>query len=174
MRSMGMVAATVQVAVLVTGLSTDSLAGQVLRPDTLTLTLQEAYSIAERTNPAYRQAVNATTLNGPETREAWFDQILPSVSLNPLSTFYSGRLTQQASDFFGNPIANPQSSFTYSSATSQSLRLGWTIQGASLLNYRRRQTLTNRDRDLAASSAMAGLRANIRRQFFTVLKERGY
>ena len=161
MRPMSVVAATLFAAVL----SMDSLHAQVSPPDTLTLTLEEAYRIAAGSNPAYRQVVNTTTLNGPESRANLFGQILPSVSLNLLSTGYSGRLTQQANDFFGNPILNPTQSFTYSSNTSQSVSLDWTIQGASLFNDRTRQRLTNRARGLAESSEMAGLRENVRRQF---------
>ena len=168
MRPGSVVAATALVAVL----STDSLPAQVLRPDTLTLTLEEAYRIAAFNNPAYRQTLNTRTLNGPETRATLFDQILPSLSVNALTTLYTGRLTQQTIDFFGNPIENPESSYTFSSATSQGLTLDWNIQGASLLNYGTRQTLTNRDRDLAESAARAELRANVRRQFFAVLRER--
>ena len=168
MRPMSVVAATLFAAVL----SMDSLHAQVSPPDTLTLTLEEAYRIAAGSNPAYRQVVNTTTLNGPESRANLFGQILPSVSLNLLSTGYSGRLTQQANDFFGNPILNPTQSFTYSSNTSQSVSLDWTIQGASLFNDRTRQRLTNRDRGLAESSEMAGLRASVRRQFYLVLRER--
>ena len=82
MRPGRVVAATALVLVL----STHSLPAQVLRPDTLILTLEEAYRIAARSNPVYRQALNATTLNGPETRESWFNQILPSVSLTPITT----------------------------------------------------------------------------------------
>ena len=168
MRPMSVVAATLFAAVL----SMDSLHAQVSPPDTLTLTLEEAYRIAAGSNPAYRQVVNTTTLNGPESRANLFGQILPSVSLNLLSTGYSGRLTQQANDFFGNPILNPTQSFTYSSNTSQTVSLDWTIQGASLFNDRTRQRLTNRDRGLAESSEMAGLRASVRRQFYLVLRER--
>ena len=145
---------------------------QAPRADTLTLTLEEAYRIAALSNPIYRQTVNATRLNGPETRAAWFDQILPSVSVNPLSTQYNGRLTQQATDFFGNPIENPESSYAVTSVTSQSISLAWTLQGANLFNYRTRQRLANRDRALAESAAMADLRTGVRRQFFTVLLER--
>ena len=168
MRSISVVAATLLLAVL----SADSLHAQVTRPDTLTLTLEEAYRIAAGSNPAYRQVVNTMTLNGPESRANWFGQVLPSVSVNLLQTGYSGRLNRRALDFFGNPVDNPQSSFTYSSSTSQSIALDWTIQGASLFNDRTRQRLTNRDRGLAESSEMAGLRANVRRRFFAVLRER--
>ena len=168
MRSIGVVAAALLVAVL----STDFLPAQALRSDTLILTLEEAYEIAARNNPAYRQALNATTLNGPETRATWFNQILPSLSVDLFQTGYSGRLTQQSTDFFGNPILNPTSSFTYSSSTSQSVSLNWTVQGASMFNNRTRQSLTNRDRGLAESSAMAALRASVRRQFYAVLRER--
>jgi len=164
---MSVVAATLFAAVL----STDSLDAQA-RPDTLTLTLEEAYRIAAGSNPAYRQVLNTTTLNGPESRANLFGQILPSVNLNLLQTGYSGRLTQQTNDLFGNPILNPQQSFSYSSNTRQSISLNWSIQGASMFNARTRQRLTNRDRGLAESSEMAGLRANVRRQFYLVLRER--
>ncbi len=167
-RPMSVVWATLLVVVL----ATDFLQAQVVRPDTLTLTLEDAYEIAARNNPAYRQALNTTTLNGPETRATWFDRILPSVSVNAFSTGYSGRLNRQANDFFGNPILNPTSSFTYSSNTSQSISLDWTVQGASLFNERTRQRLTNRDRGLTETSVVAGLRADVRRQFYAVLRER--
>ncbi len=168
MRSIGVVAATLLAAVL----STDFLSAQVLRPDTLILTLEEAYEIAARNNPGYRQTLNATTLNGPESKATLFNQILPRVSVDVLNTGYSGRLTQRATDFFGNPIENPTSSYTYSSSTQQGITLSWSLQGASLFNDRTRQRLTNRDRNLAGSTALALLRANVRRWFFAVLRER--
>ncbi len=168
MRSMSVVAAALLAAVL----ATDSLHAQVSRADTLTLTLEEAYRIAAGSNPAYRQVLNMTTLNEPEARANLFGQVLPSVTVDLLSTGYRGQLNRRAVDFFGNPVANPQSSFTYSSSTSQSISLNWSIQGASLFNDRTRQRLTNRDRGLAESSEIAGLRANVRRQFYAVLRER--
>ena len=146
--------------------------GQAARADTLDLTLEEAYRIAARTNPVYRRAQAALRLNGPETREAWFGQVLPRISLNPLSTTYSGRLTQQAEDFFGNPIENPESSFVYSSSTGQGLSLGWRLQGANLLHSGRRQRLTNRGRRLESDAALQELRTEVRRQYYLALRER--
>ena len=146
--------------------------GQAAPADTLDLTLEEAYRIASRTNPGYRKAQAALRLNGPETREAWFGQMLPRISLDPLSTTYSGRLTQQAEDFFGNPIENPEPSFVYSSSTGQGLSLAWTLQGANLLNFGRRQRLTNRGRRLDSDAALGELRTEVRRQYYMALRER--
>ena len=73
MRPTSLVAATLFAAVL----STDSLDAQA-RPDTLTLTLEEAYRIAAGSNPAYRQVLNTTTLNEPESRANLFRRISPS------------------------------------------------------------------------------------------------
>ncbi len=146
-------------------------AGQRAATDTLTLMLDEAYRVATLSNPAYRQTVHALTLNGPETRETLFDQILPSVSVTPLTTNYNGQLTQQTLDFFGNPIENPESSFVYNSSTQQSVSFNWSIQGNNLVNYRKRQRLTNRDRELAGERALAELRANVRRQYFAALMQ---
>lgn len=159
-------------ALAVFGASPTAAAGQAAPADTLQLSLEEAYRIASRTNPGYRKAQAALRLNGPETREAWFGQMLPRISLNPLSTTYSGRLTQQAEDFFGNPIENPESSFVYSSSTGQGLSLNWTLQGANLLNFGRRQRLTNRGRRLESDAALQELRTEVRRQYYVALRER--
>ncbi len=157
---------------LTSGASATAVGAQAAVSDTLDLTLDEAYRIASRSNPVYRQAVTALRLNGPETRAVWFDQILPRIRVNPLRTSYSGRLTQQSEDFFGNPIENPESSFVYASSTGQGVSFNWKLQGANLLNFGKRQRLTNRDRRLESDAALEVLRTEVRRQYYATLGKR--
>ena len=144
---------------------------QLALADTVDLSLEEAYRIAGLHNPAYRRSLNDVSLNSAQTRTTWLTQVLPRLSLDVLNTNYSGRLTAQATDFFGNPIENPESNYVFSSYTSQNASLTWNIQGASLFHSLERQRLTNADRALAGEGALWGLRSNVRRQFFSALRE---
>jgi outer membrane protein TolC len=146
-------------------------AAQGALADTLDLSLDEAYRIAGLHNPAYRRSLNDVSLNAAQTRTTWLTQVLPRLSIDVLNTGYSGRLTPQAFDFFGNPIDNPQSNYVFSSSTSQGVSLTWNIQGASLFQSLERQRLTNADRALAGDGALWGLRSNVRRQFFAASRE---
>lgn len=146
-------------------------AAQGVVSDTLDLSLEEAYRIAGLHNPAYQRSLNDMSLNSAQTRTTLLTQVLPKLSINVLNTGYTGRLTPQAFDFFGNPIANPRSDYVFSSSTTQGASLTWNIQGASLLNSLKRQRLTNADRALAGDGALWGLRSNVRRQFFAASRE---
>jgi outer membrane protein len=136
------------------------------------LTLAEALDIARRANPGYRRAEGALDLNPAETRATWANQVLPNLNINLLRTGYNGNLTRRATDFFGNPIEDPQAEWVYSSSTSQGLSLNWSIQGTSLLNAPKRQSLTNAERVLQLEATGWTLGAEVRRRFFVALEQR--
>lgn len=141
-------------------------------PDTLVLTLDSAYAIAEKNNPRYRQAIAALDLNAVETRNAWVNEILPHASVDLLSTAYTGNVSRRARDNFGNPIENPAAEWVHFSNTRQSLGLRWTLQGRNLANALVRQRTQNRQRTARAEAALQGVRFSVRRQFFEVLERR--
>lgn len=141
-------------------------------PDTITLTLDGALNVARGSNPTYRQAVNSAGLNDSELRTTWFDEVLPRARLNLFNTQFTGNLTRQGFDNFGNPIENPISDWKYFSQTNQSLDLTWSIQGASIFNALDRQHLTNQDRDIAETRALTGLEVDVRRSYWDALEQR--
>ncbi len=141
------------------------------QPDTLTLTLERALDVALGSNPAYRQAVNRSRLNGTEWRTAWFEQVLPRAQLNLFSTQFTGNLTRRAVDNFGNPIERPETDWNYFSQTNQALDLTWSIQGASIFNALDRQRLVNQDRDVAERRALLGMEVAVRRAFWDALEQ---
>ena len=139
--------------------------------DTLVVTLEQALGIARTHNPKYRRAVNDLQLSGPEARAAWAKGILPAVRVTLFSTGYAGSLTRSAADFFGNPIANPQSDFVYSSDTQQGLGLGWEFRGPSIRNRFKRISVENGGRNLAEELAGEALRVRVRRRYFSALEQ---
>lgn len=149
-----------------------ALAAQEPAEDTVLLSLEEALSVALGSNPAYRQAVNATDLNTVEWRTTWASQVLPRASLSLFNTGYSGNLSRQGIDDFGNPVELPDPDWTYYSQTSQSLNLSWTVQGASLFNALDRQRLTNLDRDVARTQARVAMEVGVRRAYWDALEQR--
>lgn len=140
--------------------------------DTLTLTLEDALSIARGGNPALLRAENELALNGPQERSTWLGQIVPQLTVNLLQTGYSGSLQRQATDFFGQPIENPESNWVYSSSTRQSVSLNWNIQGLSFLNARKRQQQTSQGRALVLANADAALEAAVQREYWDALEQR--
>lgn len=177
MRRSDLRAAVLVAAVLLVlaGVLPAAAAAQVPRtsaPDTVELTLEEALSVASGSNPAYRQAVNATALNTTEWRTAWFDRVLPRARLNLFQTQYTGNLTRRATDDFGNPVERPVADWTYFSQTTQSLDLTWRLQGASLFDALDRQRLTNLDRTLAESRAEVAMDVGVRRAWWDALEQR--
>ena len=143
-----------------------------LAEDTVVLSLEEALSVALGSNPAYRRAVNSAQLNSTEWRTTWFDQVLPRAQLNLFQTQYTGNLTRQATDNFGDPIERPEADWTYFSQTNQSLDLTWRIQGASILRALDRQRLTNLDRTIAETRAEVEMEVGVRRAFWDALEQR--
>lgn len=160
------------VVVLTTLLAPAPARAQDSSPDTVSLTLQEALSVALGSNPAYRRAVNSAQLNATEWRTTWFDQVLPQAQLNLFQTQYTGNLTRRATDNFGNPIERPESDWNYFSQTNQSLDLTWSVQGASIFNALDRQRLTNLDRSLAETRAQVTMEVAVRRAFWNALEQR--
>ncbi len=141
-------------------------------PDTLELTLDDALRLAREGNPAFLRAANQLALDGPESREAWANQILPSPSVTLLSTGYTGNLTRRARDNFGNPIEAPESDWSFFSSTSQSLGLQWRVQGWNLLHARREHEQASDERRLGLEAAEWTLHSDVRREFFDVLEQR--
>jgi outer membrane protein len=139
--------------------------------DSTKLTLQGALRIADRSNPAYRQAENATGVNGAAMRAAWFDRILPQATFTLFNTAFYGNNRSRALDNFGNPIAKDPV-WVYYSSTQQGLSLGWQIQGASLFQERRSQILANEDRDVAAEAARLTMSVGVRRKYMDALEQR--
>ncbi|MFQ5536864.1 MAG: TolC family protein [Gemmatimonadota bacterium] len=160
------------VGVLAFVLMTRSVAAENLPQEVRMLTLEEALALARESNPAYRQARNALSLNEAERKATLFDQVLPKPQLNLFQTQFTGNLTRVAVDNFGNPIERPTTEWNYFSQTNQSLDLTWRVQGASIFNALSRQKLDNRDRDLAEREALSATEIAVRRAYMNALKER--
>jgi outer membrane protein TolC len=146
-------------------------AAQAPRADTLRLSLDEALRMAEGSNPGFRQADNAVGLNSIETRTTWLDELVPRVDLQLFNTDFVGNLQRRSTDNFGNPIENPTADWNYFSRTTQRLSLAWSFQGRSLFDTHRRQSLTNRDRDLARGAALSGLQIEVQRRYLDALEQ---
>ncbi|MEX2466306.1 MAG: TolC family protein [Gemmatimonadota bacterium] len=140
--------------------------------DTLHLSLDDALRTAEGGNPGFRQADNAVGLNSIESRTTWLSELIPQVNVQLFSTDFTGNLQRRATDNFGNPIENPTADWNYFSRTTQSLNLSWTFQGRSLFDTHRRQSLVNRDRELARGAALSGLQIEVQRRYIGALEER--
>lgn len=140
--------------------------------DTLTLTLDDALAIARGANPALLRAEHAQALDAPQARATWLGQIVPQLTVSLLQTGYAGSLQRQATDFFGQPIENPESSWAYSSNTRQFASLNWTIRGPSFINARKRQLQASRERALGVTSADAALEAQVQRAYWGALEQR--
>ena len=139
--------------------------------DTVTLTLAQALDIARRSNPAYQRALNDVSLNAVEMRTLWFDQLLPSASLSLFNTDFTGNLQRISRDDFGNPVENPTADWQYFSRTSHFLSLGWQVQGASLFQSHRRQSLVNRTREFAESRVLSEVQLEVQRGFWDALEQ---
>ncbi|MGD8321818.1 MAG: TolC family protein, partial [Gemmatimonadota bacterium] len=164
--------ATLLPAAVVLTLGTAALPALAQTSDTTVLSLDRALEIAGASNPAYRQAENNTDLNAVEMRQAWASRILPQASLTLFNTAYTGNIQHRATDFYGNPVENPRSEWVYFSSTQQGLNLNWQIQGASLFQAHRRQSLVNRDRDVAADQARLTMSIGVRRRYMDALEQR--
>lgn len=141
-------------------------------PEPLRLTLGEALDYAEGSNPGLRQATNTTSLNAVESRRLWFDQILPSTSLTLFNTSFTGNLQRRGIDNLGNPIEDPAADWNYYSRTIHSLSLDWEIQGPSLFQSYRGQSLANQGRDLDRLVALNDVQIEVQRRFMDALEQR--
>lgn len=140
--------------------------------DTLPVSLDDALAIARGANPALLRAEHSLDLNTPHERATWLGQIVPQLTVNLLQTGYSGSLQRQATDFFGQPIDNPESAWIYTSNTRQFASLNWTIRGPSFLNARKRQQQASRERVLAVATAEASVEARVQQEFWEALEQR--
>jgi outer membrane protein len=140
--------------------------------DTVTLTLQRALDIAGGHNPDYQKAENNLDLNPVGMRATWMDELLPTPRLQLLNTSYNGNLQHYGVDPLGNPISASGSMWSYYSNTTQSLNLGWTLQGASLVHDYRSQKYVNESRDVAATQALTTMQVAVRRQYMTAMQQR--
>ncbi len=141
-------------------------------PDPVRLTLEQALDYAAGSNPELRRATNSAGLNGVEMRNTWIDQILPSANLTLFQTAFTGNLTRQALDDFGNPRPNPSTDWNYFSNTQHRLQLNWSFQGASLFQTHRSQALVNDDRDLERMRALTDVQIEVQRLFIDALEQR--
>jgi outer membrane protein len=135
------------------------------------LSLDDALRMAEGSNPAYRRATNDALLNGVEMRTTWVDQLLPTPTLQ-LTTGYQGNLQRIGRDDFGNPVERASADWIYSSSTSQYLNLSWSVNGPSIFQAHRRQSLVNTGRDLARARALTGVQVEVRLLYMDALEQR--
>ncbi|MEM7415550.1 MAG: TolC family protein [Gemmatimonadota bacterium] len=135
------------------------------------LTLTDALSLAEGGNPALRRALNQADLNPTESRTLWFNDLLPRANLTLFNTAFTGNLQRRAFDNFNNPIEDPTADWNYFSRTTHALQLTWEIQGPSLFQSHRRQSLTNADRELAYVEARSSLDVEVQRLYLDALEQ---
>lgn len=146
-------------------------AQQATSGQAMVLSLDEAIRIARGQNPTYRQAMNTLDLNGPETRNTWLTQLIPSLNLNLFSTTYSGNLSNIGSDDFGNPVRLDNAEFQYFSSSRQNIQLSWSFQGASLFQDLKGQNLNNADRLRGEEIGLWTLESDLRSQYFDALEQ---
>lgn len=156
-------------ALLAAAILAGPLAAQDAAP--VMLTMSDALSLAEGGNPALRRALNQADLNATESRTTWFNDLVPRASLTLFNTAFTGNLQRRAFDNFGNPIEDPAADWNYFSSTTHNLNLSWRIQGPSLLQSHRRQSLTNADRELAYVEARSGLGVQVQRLYLDALEQ---
>lgn len=137
----------------------------------LGFTLASALDYATGSNPSVRQAVNATRLNGVQMRTTWLSQLMPSAQLTLFRTSFNGNLTRQGVDDFGNPVANPGADWNYFSQTIHNLAFDWRIQGPSLFQTHRQQSLVNLDREVAERRAVTELQVRVQRRYMDALEQ---
>lgn len=127
------------------------------------LTLAEALRRAERSNPGYRQTVNDLALNRLDRSDAWLT-LLPSPQVTMLSTGMAWNLQTLGTDPFGNPVDNPEATMVQSSNSTQRVGASFVFDFRNLLNLRQQETQA-RVRDVAATTGLRTLRADVARSF---------
>lgn len=133
--------------------------------DARVLSLADALDLASRHNPEYRQALNDIGLGDAAGRQAW-GAFLPTLSVST-STDQSFYRRELAIDDFGNPVANPDTRTSYTSATGQSLGMSLTLfeggrRFADLSRVRGEADARRR----TAEARLQTLRAGVEREFF--------
>jgi outer membrane protein TolC len=84
------------------------------------LSVDEAIERAHQHNPGFRRALNDLELSDYAVRGVWLNSILPTVSISPLNTTnMSWQRVVVATDFFGNPLPNPEARMRQTSRSSQ-------------------------------------------------------
>lgn len=136
------------------------------------LTMSEALELARGGNPALRRALNDADLNAVESRTTWFNDLVPRASLTLFNTSFTGNLQRQGFDNFGNPIENPTADWNYFSQTVHNLNLSWSFQGLSLFQSHRRQSLANRDRELAYVEARSSVDVDVQRLYLEAVEQK--
>jgi outer membrane protein len=159
------------VAALAAGVAAAATPAGAQTGDTIQLTLEDALGIARGSSPAYRQAVNSSGLNQSAWQTTLLTSLVPSVNLSVFSTDYYGNIQRQATDFFGNPIANPSAEWVTYSNTNQQLALNWSIQGSDIFNALNRQRLENRSRLITEARALIDLEVAVEREFWALLEQ---
>jgi outer membrane protein TolC len=113
---------------------------------TATITLDEALSLAQGNNPAYRRTVNARQLTEVENRDFWLG-LLPQPRVNVLRTNMTWNRQSVGTDNFGNPIPNPDFRMIQSASSSQSILLDFQLNPVEIFE-RRTTRLEGEVRDL--------------------------
>jgi outer membrane protein TolC len=95
-------------------------------PGSATISLDEALSLAQGSNPAYRRIVAARGLTEVENREFWLG-LLPQPQVSLLRTNMQWNRQSVGTDNFGNPIPNPDFRMIQSASSSQSVFLNFQL-----------------------------------------------
>lgn len=130
------------------------------------LTLEEAKERAMLHNPGYRQSVNNLDLNIYGERSAWLG-LLPRPSLNLLRTGRTWQRTTVTTDFFGEPLENPQTQITRTSRSSQTAGLSMSFDLRQYLALQRERA-NSANREVTAHAAGRELRSEVVGSFLDV------
>ena len=143
------------------------LAAPLAAQEPVTLTLEEAVSLAVENNPEYRSQLNDRAVSDWQVRSAYAD-LLPSASVGGGLTYQSGGQARIGGFTSGDIGLGETPSYLYSSYNA---RLGLNLSGSQL--YRVGREKASRRAVLAGAEAAAQtLEANVTRQYLAVLRNR--
>jgi outer membrane protein len=137
------------------------------------LSLDNALSKAQQYNPDYRMAQNELELSQTGKREAW-GAFLPDLSLRA-GTGLSFDRQLIATDFFGNPIENPETEWQTSSSAFQNL--GGSImlfQGGQRFSELSEQGAQAKVRDATVSARLRTVRGEVVRTYLRAQAQQAY
>lgn len=151
-----------------------------LAAQAVVLSIEEAVERALQHNPGYRRAVNELELSEYGVRGVWLNSILPTVSFSPLqSTNMSWQRVVVATDFFGNPLPNPETRMRQTSRSSQGAALSLSVNLQQFMQLQQQHMLADeRARNLdvqshALRSQIVGMFLDVQeRQLALELEER--